>query len=602
MNVTRASLPHDSSVTPTYGPEFLPDLGADAQLDSLLDRVRRNYTRAVTIVAILLAGVGLVAILLAVVNRGFEGRFIPLAIVITFLAVESVILVLLNRGNPRVAMRLQAYTLTIVTILTLITSWNNASDDIFTLGGSFLPLGAITLISAATLTSRREFIAINCAIFAVVGVIFASILRNQGDAFPTTGLTISTIAISVQLLISFSFRYFISIMERAALEARRTGSLLEASADIGQMLARILNEDELLERAVDLVRDRFGYYHVQVFLVDDDERYALLEASTGQAGAALLARRHRLLIGSRSVIGQVTSERKPVVVRDTARTIGHAFNDLLPDTRSEIAVPILDGDTLLGALDVQSLRPNAFSNNELQALVVMANQIGTAIRTARLFHHQQQSVEENKRLFMDAENNLREIRRLNRNLTRENWREYLIGRERLTGVTMTGQAFQPGAEWTPRMVEATQNRKPVGYSDDQQRILAMPISLRGEVIGAIEVQTLPNTREDDVLEVVQAVADRLAVSLENARLFEETQEAIANEQLIGQMARDFQSAGTIDELLQVALSGIASTLGADNAMIRLGQLPNGAFSQAMGLPNGHAQRDTTHTDQNGGRA
>lgn len=601
MNVTRTSLPKDSSVAPNYGPEFLPDLGADAQLDSLLNRVRRNYTRAVAIVAILLSGVGLVAILLAAFSQGFEGRFIPLAIVITFIAVESVILVVLNRGNPRIAMRLQAYTLTIVTILTLITSWNNASDDLFTLGGSFLPLGAITLISAATLTSRREFIAINCAIFAVVGFIFANILQNQGDAFPTIGLTISTIAISVQLLISFSFRYFISIMEKAALEARRTGSLLEASADIGQMLARILNEDELLQRAVDLVRDRFGYYHVQVFRVDDDERYALLEASTGQAGAALLARRHRLLIGSRSVIGQVTSERKPVVVRDTARTIGHAFNDLLPDTRSEIAVPILDGDSLLGALDVQSLRPNAFSNNELQALVVMANQIGTAIRTARLFQQQQHSVEENKRLFMNAENNLREIRRLNQNLTRENWREYLIGRERLTGVTMTGQAFQPGAEWTPRMVEATQNRKPVGYSDDQQRILAMPINLRGEVIGAIEVQTLPNTREDDVLEVVQAVADRLAVSLENARLFEETQEATANEQLIGQMARDFQSAGTIDELLQVALSGIASTLGADNAMIRLGQLPNGAFNQAMGLPNGH-NRDRTHTDQNGGRA
>src|SRR5690606_6220170 len=130
-------------------------------------------------------------------------------------------------------------------------------------------------------------------------------------------------------------------------ETRRQSAHLTAAAEISRAASSLLALDDLLNTAITLIQQAFGYYHVQVFLVDDQHRDAVLRASTGEIGALLLARGHKLAIGSQSIIGQVTATGEPVIARDTDQDRVHRRNELLPDTRAELAVPLRYGNRII---------------------------------------------------------------------------------------------------------------------------------------------------------------------------------------------------------------------------------------------------------------
>ncbi|MFW5692282.1 MAG: GAF domain-containing protein, partial [Chloroflexota bacterium] len=377
------------------------------------------------------------------------------------------------------------------------------------------------------------------------------------------------VALGVLFILSLTARYFSETLQSFAGRNQRNTDLLQATAEVGQITTQILSLDELFNRSVELIRDRFAYYHVQVFLVDEDRKFARLVASTGDIGQKLLARQHRLAVGSQSVIGRVTQVGEPVVARDTDRDPLHSRNELLPNTRSELALPIFDGDRIIGALDVQSTRSNAFKPADVQALQVMANQLGTAIRNALLFQSQAESVQENKRLFFESEANLREIQRLNRQLTQRAWSDYLTNRRIVSGITARPDEVQEDAAWTPIMAQASQRRRPVA-AENGSSTLAVPIVLRGEVIGAIEIEPGEQGHNDNMIELAQTVAQRLAISLDNARLFEEAQQSTAQEQRLNEIATRYQAASTVDDLLEITLTELSDVLKASGGSIRLG--------------------------------
>ncbi|MDQ7030458.1 MAG: GAF domain-containing protein [Ardenticatenia bacterium] len=180
--------------------------------------------------------------------------------------------------------------------------------------------------------------------------------------------------------------------------ARRT-SHLETAALVSQEASALADLDHLLNHAVELIRRRFGFYHAQVFLLDKEGKWAVLKASTGEAGRLLLSRGHRLAVGSRSVIGKVTAEGTPVVARDTDTDPIHRKNELLPETRSELAVPMKLGGAIIGALDVQSTQPNAFDDDDIVALQILANQIAISIRNAELFSSLEQTLHITETLY-----------------------------------------------------------------------------------------------------------------------------------------------------------------------------------------------------------
>jgi HAMP domain-containing protein len=166
---------------------------------------------------------------------------------------------------------------------------------------------------------------------------------------------------------------------------------LEAAAEIGRAATSILSPEELMARSVDLIRERFGYYHVSIFLLDETGRSAVLAESTGEVGAQLKAGGHKLDVGSSSLIGWVTANRRPRVALDVGEDLTHFRNPLLPETRAEAALPLRVGERLIGALDVQSKTLNAFGTSDLEVLQVLADQLAVAIENGRLFAQQQET-------------------------------------------------------------------------------------------------------------------------------------------------------------------------------------------------------------------
>lgn len=160
---------------------------------------------------------------------------------------------------------------------------------------------------------------------------------------------------------------------------------LATAAEVGRAAASILDLDALLPRVVELIRERFGLYYAGLFLVDDAGDYAVLQAGTGEAGEVMKRAGHQLAIGGRSMVGRACSEREARIALDVGAERVRFDNPLLPDTRSEMALPLLVGDRVLGALDVQSTEAAAFSEADIAVLQLMADQVAVAVDNARKF-------------------------------------------------------------------------------------------------------------------------------------------------------------------------------------------------------------------------
>ncbi len=186
-------------------------------------------------------------------------------------------------------------------------------------------------------------------------------------------------------------------LRRYEVVQRYAQNLELASMTASEIAATSQDLDKLLNTAVELIRERFGFYHASVFLMDESNSYAVVRASTGKAGEEMLKRGHRLAVGSRSTVGQAAAQRQPVIVNDTLRSDIHRPNPLLPDTRAEAAVPLLAGDRLVGVLDVQSTEVNAFSEESVRMLQLLAAQLAVAIENAQAYALERQALEEMRR-------------------------------------------------------------------------------------------------------------------------------------------------------------------------------------------------------------
>ena len=446
----------------------------------------------------------------------------------------------------------------LIIFLIAVSSFTASTEIMFTVFG-------FAAISLAAMLGSPGLYGLTIALFAARIVMF----QQEGDANLVTESSFTTGMVFVSVVVlSWLIHRANQQIRHAAVASRRSTELLQATAEIGQATFQLLDLNELFSRAVDLIRNRLGFYHVQIFLVDDERQYAALVASTGAVGRLLIKRGHKLAVGSQSVIGQVTLTNQVVVARDTDIDKVHARNELLPNTRSEMALPITDGKQIIGALDVQSVHRNAFDPIDIQALQTLTNQLAVSIRNARSFAAQAASLAENKRLYLESEANLREIQRLNRQLTGQVWEEYLAGQRSSIGVAIDEKGAVTSSDWSPGMIEAGQKQRPI-VAEENQKTIAVPILLRGEVIGAIEVEPSAGTRAQDAAEMIRAIAGNLAVSLDNARLFEEVQEDTFHEQRINEIVQRYQTADTVDDLLQITLAELGATLGAQRSRIRL---------------------------------
>ena len=336
--------------------------------------------------------------------------------------------------------------------------------------------------------------------------------------------------------LSINFNRMISQLDelQTSLEsqiAKRTEQL-RATAEVGRAASSILDPDELIEEIANLITDRLGYYYAAIFIVSPDGTWAELRSATGEAGAQLKARNHRLAVGGKSMVGSAISLRKARIAHDVGLEAVRFNNPLLPDTRSEIALPLMVGGRVIGALDAQSTEPNAFDEENTETLLGMANQVAVAL--------------ENARLYRDAQNALREIRAAQQAQLSTAWSEMSEIEDKLE-FTVGQEDYEP---------------KDIG---GQMRV---PLSLRDQVIGEVSVVGDENWTEDDRAWVA-AVARQAAFAIENARLLEESQQTALQERVISEITSKIWSSTTIEGILQVAIAELGRTLGANEAIIKL---------------------------------
>ncbi|MFZ5909571.1 MAG: GAF domain-containing protein [Chloroflexota bacterium] len=228
--------------------------------------------------------------------------------------------------------------------------------------------------------------------------------RDKVQVFETSHRTKDGKDIPVEIsssLVSYAGRTVIMSIARDITERkqneealRRRNEYLAASAEIGRLVTSSLDLKAIFSRAVNLVKERFGYYHAAIFIVEETGFNAVLQEATGEAGEQMKQRGHSLTVGSKSTVGQATETGNAIVINNTALDPIHKPNPLLPDTRAEAAIPLHIGNRIIGVLDIQSTEVNAFSQDDVAILQLLADQIAIGIDNARSYNIAQQAVQE----------------------------------------------------------------------------------------------------------------------------------------------------------------------------------------------------------------
>jgi signal transduction histidine kinase/DNA-binding response OmpR family regulator len=186
--------------------------------------------------------------------------------------------------------------------------------------------------------------------------------------------------------------------QRLLRQAERRALELQTASEIARDTASTLSPDLLLNRIVNMLCERFDFDHASLYLLDESSTYATIREATGEAGESMKKQKYRLAVGSRSVVGVVTATGEPFILNDVHHNPMYAPSPLLPETRSEMGVPLKLGSTIIGALDLHSKEINAFNQDDMTVLQILADQIAIAIENARAYELSQKAIEDMKEI------------------------------------------------------------------------------------------------------------------------------------------------------------------------------------------------------------
>ena len=320
---------------------------------------------------------------------------------------------------------------------------------------------------------------------------------------------------------------------------------LEAIADVARSIATIQEMGKLLPEITKLVSESFGFYHVGIFLLDEIKQFAILRAANSAGGQKMLARGHRLGVGQQGIVGYVTSRGQARVALDVGVEAVYFNNPDLPETHSEVALPLMIGSEIIGALDIQSIDKNAFSQEDVKVFSILADQVSVAIQNV-------QSLGQTQRALHEAD-------RATRQLTGQAWKTF-SGRKKLKGVHFDGSKSK------------LLDEAPKGNGVETLRI---PIQIRGLEIASLSLESPEPNHEwlEDEVAIAQAAAERTALALENARLLEEAQRRAVREHTISEMATKIGSSTNIDAILRSTVEELGRQIGGTEVTFKLSTNP-----------------------------
>ncbi len=348
---------------------------------------------------------------------------------------------------------------------------------------------------------------------------------------------------------------------------------LRVAAEIARDSASARDLDELLTRAGQLIVSRFDFYHIGIFLLDNNKEYAVLVASPTEAGRKMIENNHRLRVGEVGIVGRVSASGEPRITLNTGSDAAFFNNPYLPDTRSEMALPLKVENNVIGVLDVQSDRPQAFNEDDIAIMQVMADQLATAIERARL--------------LQEVERNLKELENAYGQFTHDNWKKltdetptgsmgYRFDNVRLERISelpdLAGDALSTGSV-------ISSNGRHAGI--EKERSVAIPIKLRGQTIGVVSLK-LKEGYDQNTISIIEAATERLASAMESARLYEEARLRADREQAISRVTTAISSSTGYEQILQTTVKEIGSILSDTEVAIQILEEPKSSKRAGQG--------------------
>jgi GAF domain-containing protein len=349
-------------------------------------------------------------------------------------------------------------------------------------------------------------------------------------------------------------------IEKLYKQMTRRAAQLKTVTDLSGSIAQLQNLNEVFPAITSLISERFGFYHVGIFIVDQDRQYAVLQAASSEGGGRMLRRNHRLQLGV-GVVGFCAQTGQPRIALDVGADAVYFNNPDLPTTRSEVALPIKARGETIGVLDVQSTEAGAFTSEDLEVLTTLANQVSIAL--------------ENARLLTEARAAYTQMQEVYNEFTRAEWSRtisqiqqpgfrYQVGRIEMLESPLESQEIVAAAQHGE-----TVTKQPNGSSEKRPAV-AVPVKLRGEVIGILHIESSDPARDwqEDDISLVQAVAERAAFAMENARLFQDARRRAAKERLISEATARISGAFNVENILQTTAEELERVLGGSEILIQ----------------------------------
>ena len=535
-----------------------------------------------------------VAALAASAFAGFGWAYIIPIGSLLLLAVVSY--VFLTRGNLVPAQVLLPSSLFVVITYIIAFPPGYGLHDI-----NLLAYAVVISLASLTLGQRGAFAFTFLIILAVMGIGFAEI--RGIIVSPTSSLTlpISPVAISIVVLaIAFIQRALINLLsesgERAQIsekeviernqklqefssnlenlvQARTTeldianrvnehrAHMFQAIAQVTRAIISTQNLQDLLPQITQVISQQFDFYHVGIFLLDSNNEFAVLSATNSKGGQKMLDRGHKLRVGQIGIVGTVAENGKPRIAFDVGMDANFFNNPDLPETRSEMALPLFSSrQQLIGVLDVQSVEVNAFSQDDIQILTTLTDQVSVAITNARLYEETQKALLESDLLYR-------------RNI-QTGWAKFTRA-QKLSGIRKQGVKANllfepvelPGSQEVTHSGDIFQKK---ADQDDQNTHMTIPMKLRGEVVGLLNIKT-DGDREwsPDEMDIINAIMERAALSIDNARLLAESRKIAEKERVIGEISSKVSSFTNRDNILQAAAAEIGRVMPGAEVIIQL---------------------------------
>ncbi len=415
------------------------------------------------------------------------------------------------------------------------------------LSGWALAFGEVQGVIKSTTYQPYDFALIMTIVFAIAGSLVSLMVDNLQKALNNSRATAQELSLANKDLSSLQIDLEQRVAERTS-ELSKRASQLEAVSSVARAIATVQDLDTLFPAITKLISQQFGFYHVGIFLLDEKQENAILRASNSEGGRQMVSRQHSLPLDRHSIVGYCISRSEPRLALDVGVDSVYFNNPDLPETRSEMALPLRVSGQVIGALDVQSTETSAFSEEDINVLTTLADQVAIAI--------------ENSRLFGEARNALSESRALFERYTQQEWSAF-AKQVRQTGFIFDGKQVIPLDRSIKR--EATRAVAQTGSLslEKESDSIGVPIRLRGQTIGVIDVRSKRGTRQwkQDEISILEAAAERAALALENARLVQSAQRRAARERAIGDISARIGSVSTLESILQTAVEELGRKIG-----------------------------------------